>query len=123
VRPGTPSIGFGKRMPCQWTVVEVIAHHDSERIALPNSEFRAGHRAIVGPYGSVRMAFAGQVDVASFAAIRYSLIAESAKLRRKGAADPNAAAPAPTMSARLEILIPQILITAARQSSRATGSA
>ena len=21
VRPGTPSIGFGKRMPCQWTVV------------------------------------------------------------------------------------------------------
>jgi len=21
VRPGTPSIAFGKRMPCQWTVV------------------------------------------------------------------------------------------------------
>ena len=62
MRPGTPSIGFGKRMPCQWTVVEVIAHHDSERIALPNSEFRAGHRAVVGPNGCVRVAFAGQVD-------------------------------------------------------------
>ena len=43
-------------------LAQLVAHRDPHRLALADPQFRTGHRAVIGPYGGIRVAVAGQVQ-------------------------------------------------------------
>ena len=43
-------------------LAQLVAHRNPHRLALADPQFRAGHRAVIGPYGGIRVAVAGQVQ-------------------------------------------------------------